>query len=97
MAELSSFYASLINEEVTERNPATMWMRHSRFGTSAPVAATLGEESEIRVFSVLQLPYVRSSVHQLTSDTPERHERTLFLALLMYGCYPVKPCYSVSP
>ncbi len=87
MAVLSSFYGYLINEEVTERNPATMWMRHSRFGTTAPVAARLGEEDEVRVFSDLQWSYVMNTAQRLADEAPERHERTLFLVSLMYGCY----------
>ncbi|WMC12139.1 site-specific integrase [Oceanimonas pelagia] len=87
MAVLSSFYAYLINEEVTERNPATMWMRHSRFGSPAPVTARLGEEDEVRVFSDLQWSYVMSTAQALAEASPERHERTLFLVSLMYGCY----------
>ncbi|AEY01814.1 integrase family protein [Oceanimonas sp. GK1] len=87
MAVLSSFYGYLINEEVTERNPATMWMRHSRFGTTAPVATRFGEEDEVRVFSDLQWSYVMNTAQRLADEAPERHERTLFLVSLMYGCY----------
>ncbi|OXY83753.1 tyrosine-type recombinase/integrase [Oceanimonas doudoroffii] len=87
MAVLSSFYSYLINEEVTERNPATMWMRHSRFGSAAPLVAGHNEEDEVRVFSDLQWSYVMNTARQLAEVAPERHERTLFLVSLMYGCY----------
>ncbi|WP_107852676.1 tyrosine-type recombinase/integrase [Oceanimonas marisflavi] len=87
MAVLSSFYSYLINEEVTERNPAAMWMRHSRFGSAAPVVAPLSEEDEVRVFSDLQWSYVMNTAQALAEGSPERHERTLFLVSLMYGCY----------
>ncbi|OYD21241.1 tyrosine-type recombinase/integrase [Oceanimonas baumannii] len=87
MAVLSSFYAYLINEEVTERNPATMWMRHSRFGAPVAVSANLFEEDEVRVFTDLQWSYVMNTAHTLAESNPERHERTLFLVSLMYGCY----------
>ncbi|WP_116473163.1 tyrosine-type recombinase/integrase [Zobellella maritima] len=87
MAVLSSFYGYLINEEATERNPAVMWMRHSRFG-STPVQATVsGEEDEVRVFSDLQWSYMMSTAERLAEQQPERHERTLFLVSLMYACY----------
>ena len=33
LAILSSFYGYLIAEEYTERNPAMMWMKHSRFAS----------------------------------------------------------------
>lgn len=87
MAVLSSFYAYLINEEVTERNPAVMWMRHSRFGSGPVPAGPLGEEEELRVFSDLQWSYVMGTAERLAGEQPERHERTLFLVSLMYGCY----------
>ncbi|MBL1377291.1 tyrosine-type recombinase/integrase [Zobellella iuensis] len=87
LAVLSSFYAYLINEEVTERNPAVMWMRHSRFGTGPTPAGPVGEEEEVRVFSDLQWSYVMGTAERLAGEQPERHERTLFLVSLMYGCY----------
>lgn len=87
MAVLSSFYAYLINEEVTERNPAMMWMRHSRFGSRPGLAPMPGEEDEVRVFSDLQWSYVMATARRLADTEPDRHERTLFLVSLMYGCY----------
>ncbi len=87
MAILSSFYGYLINEEVTERNPAVMWMRHSRFGSSPVVVSGVGEEDDVRVFSDLQWSYVMSTARLLAEQVPERHQRTLFLISLMYGCY----------
>lgn len=87
IAILSSFYGYLINEEVTERNPAVMWMRHSRFGSRPMVASPLGEDEEVRAFSDLQWSYVMSTAQLLAEQEPERHHRTLFLVSLMYGCY----------
>ena len=87
IAILSSFYGYLINEEITERNPAVMWMRHSRFGSSPVVSVSLNAEDEVKVFSDLQWSYVMSTAQQLAEQDPERHQRTLFLISLMYGCY----------
>ncbi|MGO5000228.1 tyrosine-type recombinase/integrase [Oceanisphaera sp. W20_SRM_FM3] len=87
IAILSSFYSYLINEEVTDRNPAVMWMRHSRFGSQPTVVAGLDDADEIRVFSDLQWSYVMSTARLLAAQEPERHQRSLFLVSLMYGCY----------
>ena len=87
IAILSSFYSYLINEEVIERNPAVMWMRHSRFGSQPAVVAGLDEAEEVRVFSDLQWSYVMSTARELAEADPERQARSLFLVSLMYGCY----------
>ncbi|ART79317.1 tyrosine-type recombinase/integrase [Oceanisphaera avium] len=87
LAILSSFYSYLINEEITERNPAVLWMRHSRFGSQPTLVAGLDEADEIRVFSDLQWSYVMSTARTLAEQEPQRHQRTLFLVALMYGCY----------
>lgn len=87
VAILSSFYGYLINEEVTERNPAVMWMHHSRFGSHPLVVSSLDEEDNVRVFSDLQWSYVMSTARLLAEQEPEQHGRTLFLVSLMYGCY----------
>lgn len=87
IAILSSFYGYLINEEVTERNPAVMWMRHSCFGSQPTVVAGLDEADDVRVFSDLQWSYVMSTAQQQAEQDPERQARSLFLVSLMYGCY----------
>lgn len=87
IAILSSFYSYLINEEVTERNPAVMWMRHSRFGSQPAVVAGLDDAEEVRVFSDLQWSYVMTTARHLAQTEPQRQQRTLFLVSLMYGCY----------
>lgn len=87
IAILSSFYNYLINEDITERNPAVMWMRHSRFGSRTLVVASLDDSEDVRVFSDLQWSYVMSTAQSLAKNDPERHQRTLFLISLMYGCY----------
>lgn len=87
IAILSSFYSYLINEEITERNPAVIWMRHSRFGSQSAVVTGLDESEEVRVFSDLQWSYVMSTARALAEADPERQARSLFLISLMYGCY----------
>lgn len=87
MAILSSFFDYLIQEEYTERNPAVIWMKHSRLSGNPAVAATEPGEDEIKSFSELQWSYVMTTAETMAAEDPELHERTLFLVSLMYSCY----------
>ncbi len=87
IAILSAFYGYLINEEYTERNPAMMWMRHSRFASQPLRIQGLDDDENIKSFSELQWSYVMSAAEKLANEQPEQHERTLFLVSLMYSCY----------
>jgi integrase len=87
IAILSAFYGYLINEEYTERNPAMMWMRHSRFSSQPMRIQNMDDDESIKSFSELQWSYVMSAAEKMAAEQPELHERTLFLVSLMYSCY----------
>ncbi|MEH6578853.1 MAG: site-specific integrase [Amphritea sp.] len=87
LAILSSFFAYLINEEYTERNPAMVLMKNGRFKSAAQSQVMHEDDEEIRSFSELQWSYVIATAEKLASHDPDEHERTLFLISLMYGCY----------
>ncbi|WP_115718663.1 tyrosine-type recombinase/integrase [Gallaecimonas mangrovi] len=86
VAVLSSFYAFLIDEDVTERNPASQWLR---FQQRQGAVANLNWDSEedLKAFSELQWSYVMATAKAWADQAPERHERTLFLVSLLYSCY----------
>lgn len=87
VAILSSFYTFLIDEELTERNPATQWMRHNARSRQVPVSLAWDGEDDLKAFSELQWSYVMATARAMAEQAPERHERTLFLVSLLYGCY----------
>jgi len=87
LAILSSFYGYLIAEEYTERNPAMMWMKHSRFASQPSKLARMQDDENICAFSELQWSYVMSTAERLAAEAPDVHARTLFLVSLLYGCY----------
>lgn len=87
IAILSAFYGYLINEEYTERNPAMMWMRQSRFSSQPQRHQGLDDDESIKAFSELQWSYIMSAAEMMAQKQPEQHERTLFLVSLMYSCY----------
>lgn len=85
IAILSSFYGYLISEEYTERNPAQLWLKHSRFAIKRKF--TIDEDNNHHAFTELQWSYVISTVSQLADTQPEQHQRSLFLITLLYSCY----------
>ena len=87
IAILSAFYGYLINEEYTERNPAMMWMRYSRFASQPMRTQSLYDDENIKSFSELQWSYIMTAAEKMANEQPEQHERTLFLVSLMYSCY----------
>ncbi|PJG58839.1 tyrosine-type recombinase/integrase [Aeromonas cavernicola] len=80
LAILSAFFQFLIQEEYMERNPALQLQRAKR------PAPPEGEESN-QAFSELQWSYVIQAADQLASASPEQHERSRFLVILLYACY----------
>lgn len=87
LAILSSFFAYLIHEEYTERNPAMMLLKQGRFHANAQHTASGEDDEEIRSFTELQWSYVVSAAERLAREHPQQHERSLFLLNLMYSCY----------
>lgn len=87
LAILSAYYGYLIDEELTERNPARQILKSGIFKAGDQFHASGEDNENIKAFSELQWSYVMGAAHQLAQDNPELHERTLFLVSLMYGCY----------
>jgi len=87
LAILSSFYAYLINEEYTERNPAMALMKNGRFKSASQHLISGEDQEDIKAFSDLQWSYVMAAAKQMAENNPEENERTLFLVSLMYSCY----------
>ncbi len=86
IAILSSFYTYLMSEEYCERNPAQLWLNHSRFANKSKFRLDPAEE-QLKVFSELQWSYLVACVQRLAEAEPAQHQRSLFLINLMYGCY----------
>lgn len=87
LAILSAFYAYLINEEYTERNPAMALMKNGRFKNNSQHLVSGEDQEDIKAFSDLQWSYVMAAANQLAASCPEENERILFLVSLMYSCY----------
>ncbi|MBR9727266.1 tyrosine-type recombinase/integrase [Shewanella intestini] len=85
IAIVSSFYGYLISEEYTERNPAQLWLKHSRFAINRKFIKN--EDDNQKAFTKLQWSYVVSTVSNLAETQPEKHQRSLFLINLLYSCY----------
>ncbi len=80
LAVLSAFFQFLIQEEYMDRNPALLLQRSAGHGVT-------GDDEPVQAFTELQWSFVMQAVEQLAIQMPERHERSLFLICLMYGCY----------
>ncbi|MCG9966306.1 tyrosine-type recombinase/integrase [Shewanella cutis] len=87
VAILSSFYTYLISEEFCERNPAQIWLNHSRFALNKQYQNQTDEDENSLAFTELQWSYVMTTVTQLAEISPELHQRSLFLISLTYSCY----------
>ena len=87
MAILSSFYSYLTSEEYCERNPAQIWLNHSRFSASRQYQRQSHEDENSLAFTELQWSYVMATVTALAEELPELHQRSLFLISLIYSCY----------
>lgn len=87
IAILSSFYSYLMGEEYCERNPAQIWLNHSRFALTRRYQSRIDEEENSLAFTELQWSYVMTTVTTLAEESPELHQRSLFLISLIYSCY----------
>ena len=86
IAILSSFYSYLMGEDYCEKNPAQVWMNHSRFATKAKYQHVQNDEV-LAAFTELQWSYVMESAALLAAENPQKYQRSLFLIRLLYGCY----------
>jgi len=86
LAILSAYYSYLIDEELTERNPARQILRSGSLRSVMTTARQQGSLEQVKAFSELQWSYVMSTARKQAEESAE-HERTLFLISLMYGCY----------
>jgi site-specific recombinase XerD len=80
-AILGSFYNYLIEEEISEINPISQIRQKSKFVRRHQVAPM------IRRLSDQQWQAVINTAHQLATEDPEKHERTLFIMQTLYGMY----------
>ncbi|MFA7520519.1 tyrosine-type recombinase/integrase, partial [Shewanella sp.] len=87
MAILSSFYSYLTSEEYCERNPAQIWLNHSRFAAKRQYQRQSHEDENSLAFTELQWSYIMATVTGLAEEFPELHQRSLFLVILIYCCY----------
>lgn len=87
MAILSSFYSYLTSEEYCERNPAQIWLNHSRFSANRSYQRQNHEDENSLAFTELQWSYIMSTVTAQAEEFPELHQRSLFLISLIYSCY----------
>ncbi len=87
LAILSAYYSYLIDEELTERNPARQILKSGVFKAGSQFQASGEDNESIKAFSELQWSYVMATARELAREEPDLHERTLFLVSLMYGCY----------
>ncbi|MDG3394280.1 site-specific integrase [Vibrio parahaemolyticus] len=84
LAILSSLFGFLIDCEYTERNPAAMLLKKAKFKAQS---SNVDSEDFINIMSEVQWSYVMEAAETLAEESPAKHERTLFLMSLMYGCY----------
>lgn len=86
LAILSSFYTYLMGEDYCEKNPAQVWMNHSRFSSNKKYVIE-NSDAEIKAFSELQWSYIMEAAQKLATNFPITHQRSLFLIRLLYSCY----------
>jgi len=80
-AILSSFYNYLLQDEYVDKNPVALIRQKSKF------IRKYQSQPKIRRLSELQWQYVISTAKTLAAQSPERHERTLFIMSLLYAMY----------
>jgi site-specific recombinase XerD len=78
---LSSFYNFLIQEEIATANPLLLIRQKSKFLKKQQ------HKAPVRRISNLQWDYVISTAEQLAEQSPQLHERTLFIAYCLFGMY----------
>ncbi len=78
---ISSFYEYLIQENLTESNPVALIKQKSKFIRKDQV------KPMVRRISTLQWEYVLETAELLAEESPEEHERTLFIMNCLFAMY----------
>lgn len=78
---LGSFYSYLMQEDYIDWNPVAQIRQKSKFLRKQQAQAP------VRRLSELQWGYVIETAEMLATQTPELHERTLFIMNALYGMY----------
>ncbi len=80
-AILSSFFNFLIQEQYLQSNPVSQIRQKSKFIRKSQSA------KPIRRLSELQWSYVVTAAEELAKESPQTHERTLFIMNALFGMY----------
>lgn len=80
-AILNSFYNYLVQETYVPINPLSLIRQKSQF-----IKKHQGQ-MRIRRLSEVQWNYVIETARQMAEDTPEKHQRTLFILSILYSLY----------
>jgi len=78
---LSSFYGYLIQESLLDSNQVALIRQKSKFIRKDQ------DKSIVRRISTLQWDYVVETAELLATETPEEHERTLFIMSCLFAMY----------
>jgi site-specific recombinase XerD len=78
---LSSFYNYLVQEEYAPANPIAQIRQKSKF------LRKKSSTQQIRRLSELQWSYLLETTEKMAAETPERHERSLFIMSALYAMY----------
>lgn len=78
---VSSFYNYLIQENITEVNPATQIRQKSKFFRKQQT------KSKIRRLSEHQWQFVIETAEKMADENPGKHERTLFIMTALFAMY----------
>ena len=72
------FTRTLTSEEYCERNPAQIWLNHSRFAANRQYQRQSHEEENSLAFTELQWSYIMATVTALAEASPELHQKLVY-------------------
>lgn len=78
---LSSFYGYLMQESLVDANPVALIRQKSKFILKNPTKLA------VRRISTLQWDYVIETTEIMATDSPDAHERTLFIMNCLFAMY----------
>ncbi|MEN8132949.1 MAG: site-specific integrase [Pseudomonadota bacterium] len=78
---LSSFYKYLVQEDLIEANPVSLIRQKSKFVRKDHLRPA------VRRISNLQWDYVVETAEMMADESPEKHERTLFIMNCLFAMY----------